>query len=93
MVATFKRLVVLSVLIAFLGPQPAMSRSMPADASASVVHGNYVASSQPGCHIAHYDAEWIIEASPFEAEDYGLEPGEEAGMPDIVVDPETRSLR
>lgn len=66
---------------------------MPADAAATIVHGNYVASSQPGCHIAHHDAEWIIEASPFEAEDYGLEPGEEERMPDIVVDPETRSLR
>lgn len=66
---------------------------MSVDASAPIAHGNYVASSQPGCHIAHHTADWIIEASAFEAEDYGLEPGEEEGVPDIIVDPETRSLR
>lgn len=66
---------------------------MAVDASPTTVRGNYVASSQPGCHIAHYSAEWIIEASAFEAEDYGLQPGEEEGVPDIIVDPETRSLR
>lgn len=66
---------------------------MAVDASATNYHGNYVASSQPGCHIAHYTADWVIETSAFEAEDYGLEPGEEESVPDIIVDPETRSLR
>lgn len=70
-----------------------VKRAMAVHASAATSHGNYVASSQPGCHIAHYTADWIIETSAFEAEDYGLESGEEEGMPDIVVDPETRSLR
>lgn len=65
----------------------------PTTSTGVVVHGNYVASSQPGCHIAHYSAEWIIEASAFDAEDYGLQPGEEGSVPDIIVDPETRSLR
>lgn len=59
----------------------------------AAVHGNYVASSQRGCHIAHYSAEWVIEASAFDAEDYGLQPGEEESVPDIVIDPETRSIR
>lgn len=70
-----------------------MRHNMAADALATTAHGNYVAASQPGCHIAHYTADWVIETSAFEAEDYGLEPGEEDGVPDIVVDPETRSLR
>lgn len=65
----------------------------PTTTTTGVIHGNYVASSQPGCHIAHYSAEWIIEASAFDAEDYGLQPGEEGSVPDIIVDPETRSLR
>lgn len=59
----------------------------------TVARGNYVTSSQPGCHVAHYSAEWIIEASGFDPEDYGLQPGEEESVPDIIVDPETRSLR
>ena len=68
---------------------------MAVDASSATTahHGNYVASSQPGCHIAHYTAEWVIETSKFDPEDYGLEPGEQEGVPDIIVDPETRSLR
>lgn len=66
---------------------------MAVDASTANVRGNYVASSQPGCHIAHHDAEWIIEATDFDLEDYGLEPGEEEGVPDMIVDPDTRSLR
>ncbi|CAN0115950.1 unnamed protein product [Ectocarpus sp. 8 AP-2014] len=65
---------------------------MAVDASTANVRGNYVASSQPGCHIAHHDAEWIIEATDFDLEDYGLEPGEEEGVPDMIVDPDTRSL-
>lgn len=66
---------------------------MAVNASAANARGNYVASSQPGCHIAHHDAEWIIEATDFDLEDYGLEPGEEEGVPDMIVDPDTRSLR
>lgn len=73
--------------------QGSVKRVMALDPSATIAHGNYVASSQPGCHIAHYSADWIIETSAFESEDYGLESGEEDGVPDIIIDPETRSLR
>lgn len=66
---------------------------MVISASPETVEGNYVAASQPGCHIAHYDAEWIIEASDFDPEDFGLEPSEENAIPDMIVDPETKSLR
>ena len=58
-----------------------------------VVHDNYVATSQPGCHIAHHDADWIIEASDFDPEDFGIAPEEEEQVPDMIIDPETRSLR
>lgn len=63
------------------------------DVSCCCVDGNYIAASQPGCHVAHNDAPWIIETSDFDPEDYGLEPGEEDSVPDIIVDPETKSLR
>lgn len=66
---------------------------MPLDAPPAIVPGNYVPSSQRGCHIAHHDAEWIIEAGDFDLEDYGLEPGDEKDVPEIIIDPETRSLR
>lgn len=62
-------------------------------ATAATFDGNYVPSSQPGCHVVHYDAPWIIEASDFDPEDYGLEPGQENLVPDMIIDPETKSLR
>lgn len=55
--------------------------------------GNYVPASQSGCHVAHHTAPWIIEASDFDPEDYGLECSEEDCVPDMIVDPETKSLR
>lgn len=66
---------------------------MAVDAPPAIVPGNYVSSSQPGCHIAHHDAEWVIEAGEFDLEDYGLEPGDEKDVPEMIIDPETRSLR
>lgn len=66
---------------------------MAIEASPVVVNGNYVAASQPGCHIAHHDADWIIGASEFDPEDFGLSPEEEELVPDMIIDPETRSLR
>lgn len=84
---------VLYIRLCCLVFQGSVRHNMAADALATTAHGNYVAASQPGCHIAHCTADWVIETSAFEAEDYGLEPGEEDGVPDIVVDPETRSLR
>ncbi|CAM9163485.1 unnamed protein product [Hapterophycus canaliculatus] len=65
---------------------------MAVDAPPAVVPGNYVSTSQPGCHIAHHDAEWVIEAGDFDLEDYGLEPGDEKDVPEIIIDPDTRSL-
>ncbi|CAM9665567.1 unnamed protein product [Scytosiphon promiscuus] len=65
---------------------------MVVDAPPAIIPGNYVSSSQPGCHIAHYDAEWVIEAGDFDLEDYGLEPEDEKDVPEIIIDPETRSL-
>lgn len=66
---------------------------MAVDASPAIVDGNYVAASQPGCHIAHHNADWIIEASTFDTDDYGLENNEEDSVPDLMIDPETKSLR
>lgn len=66
---------------------------MAMDALPAIVDGNYIASSQPGCHIAHYDADWVIEASDFDLDDYGLEAGQEDSIPDMVIDPESKSLR
>lgn len=66
---------------------------MAIERSPVIVHGNYVAASQPGCHIAHHDADWIIEASEFDPEDFGLSAEEEELVPDMIIDPETRSLR
>lgn len=66
---------------------------MAIEGSPVIVHGNYVAASQPGCHIAHHDADWIIEASEFDPEDFGLCAEEEDLVPDMIIDPETRSLR
>lgn len=61
--------------------------------AATIVDGNYVANSQPGCYIAHHDADWIIEASDFDLEDYGLEPDDEDSVSDMLLDPVTKSLR
>lgn len=57
------------------------------------IKGNFVSESQPGCHIAHYEADWIIEASDFDPEDFGIDACDEELVPDIIVDPETKSLR
>ncbi|CAM9221204.1 unnamed protein product, partial [Laminaria digitata] len=65
---------------------------MAIEASPVFVNGNYVAASQPGCHIAHHDADWIIGASEFDPEDFGLSPEEEELVPDMIIDPDTRSL-
>lgn len=69
------------------------NKSRKAHATPVTFEGNYVPASQPGCHVAHHDAPWIIEASDFDPEDYGLAPGEEDSVPDMIVDPETKSLR
>lgn len=57
------------------------------------VDGNYVAKSQPGCYVAHNSAPWTIETSPFDVEDFGLESGDEDSIPEIIVDPDSKSLR
>ena len=66
---------------------------MALEGSPVIVPGNYVAASQPGCHIAHHDADWIIETSEFDPGDFGLAAEDEELVPDIIIDPETRSLR
>lgn len=68
-------------------------KTRKSSASPATVEGNYVPASQSGCHVAHHTAPWIIEASDFDPEDYGLEPSEEDSVPDMIVDPETKSLR
>lgn len=65
----------------------------PDTAWSTAIDGNYVPASQSGCHIAHHNAPWIIESSDFDLEDYGLDPGQEDSVPEMIVDPETKSLR
>jgi hypothetical protein len=57
---------------------------------AQCMHGNVDMAGAPGCHVAHYDADWIVGVSPFDYDDFGLEEGDE--VPDISVDPETKLL-
>ncbi|CAM9668353.1 unnamed protein product [Discosporangium mesarthrocarpum] len=51
----------------------------------------YVSSSQPGCHVAHHQAPWILDSYPFDPEEYGLEEGS-TDVPDIIIDPDSRML-
>ena len=48
--------------------------------------GNYDASSQKGCYIVHFDSDWIVDKSPFDAEDYDCTPEETEQIPDISID-------
>ena len=51
---------------------------------------NYLPESEPGCHIARFDADWIVGVEPFDEVDFGLPPGAE--LPDISIDPEEKLL-
>lgn len=68
-------------------------KSRKACATLVAFESNYIPASQPGCHVAYHDAPWIIETSDFDPEDYGVALGEEDSVPDMIVDPETKSLR
>ena len=52
--------------------------------------GNYVAESAQGCHVARFEADWVVGVEPFDESDFGLPPGAE--LPDISVDPDERLL-
>ena len=47
---------------------------------------NYLPESEPGCHVARFEADWLVGVEPFDEADFGLPPGAE--LPDISVDPE-----
>jgi hypothetical protein len=49
--------------------------------------GNFCATSEPGCHVAFHDAEWLIDKQPFSATEFGLRPGDKC--PDMSIDPES----
>ena len=51
---------------------------------------NYLPESEPGCHVARFDADWIVGVEPFDEADFGLPPGAE--LPDISIDPEEQLL-
>jgi murein DD-endopeptidase MepM/ murein hydrolase activator NlpD len=51
---------------------------------------NYLPESEPGCHVARFEADWLVGVEPFDEADFGLPPGAE--LPDISVDPEERLL-
>ena len=42
-----------------------------------ILPGNFVGSSEPGCHVVHGDADWIVGLAPYDLDSFGLEDGEE----------------
>lgn len=56
----------------------ALRRQQPPDSSVE----NYVAASQPGCHVVHKNAQWIV----------GVQKHRSSRCPDIVIDPESGLL-
>ena len=70
------------------GPAPAAARGQPA--APWLLPGNYVAESAQGCHVARFEADWVVGVEPFDESDFGLPPGAE--LPDISVDPDERLL-
>ena len=51
---------------------------------------NFMSSSEPGCHVAYFNAPWIVDTGSFRLEDFGLD--DVASMPDISIDPESGLL-
>lgn len=51
---------------------------------------NYLPESEPGCHVARFDADWLVGVEPFDEVDFGLPPGAE--LPDISIEPEEHLL-
>ena len=66
--------------------QQQKQEELPAALMAAPAGPNYLPESEPGCHVARFEAEWLVGCEPFSEEDFGLEPGAE--VPDISVEPE-----
>ena len=73
-------------------PEPEPTSAAAAASSVWAVGGNYLPASAPGCHIARFDASWIVGVGPFAEEDFGLEAGSDVDVPDLSVDPEEQLL-
>ena len=57
------------------------------------IESNYVIASEPGCHVAFRNADWIADVTALKAEDFGIEEKDiEKMLPDISIDPETGLL-
>jgi hypothetical protein len=48
---------------------------------------NYMPSCQVGCHVAHFNADWVLGVEDIDMEDFGFESEEElrATMSDISI--------
>lgn len=59
-----------------------------------VIESNYVVASEPGCHVAFRNADWIADVTALKEEDFYIEEHEdiEKVLPDISIDPETGLL-
>lgn len=53
---------------------------------------NFVNSSAPGCHVCHFESDWILETGPIVWADFGLSAPSTTALPDISVDPESHVL-
>jgi len=57
------------------------------------IESNYVVASEPGCHVAFGNADWIADVTDLNAEDFGIEENEiEKALPDISIDPDSGLL-
>lgn len=53
---------------------------------------NFLVSSEPGCHVAFFRADWIIGTGRFDPEDFGMDASDVSSVPDFSIDPESGLL-